>query len=166
MSELKLGSSIAVDGVCLTVSKIKEEQFTADVMPITFQRTVLGERKKGSEVNLELAMQYGQRFEGHMVSGHAEATAQLTHMKLQDNAYLLTFQVPEELTRYILETGSIALNGISLTVARLEENQITVSIIPHTWENTNLHHLEISSKVNVETDMMAKYAERQLKIKN
>lgn len=160
ISELKLGSSVAVDGVCLTVSQLEEDRFTADVMPITFERTILGERKKGSEVNLELAMQYGQRFEGHMVSGHVESTAQLKQMKIQDNAYLLTFEVPQSLTCYILETGSIALNGISLTVARLNENQVMVSIIPHTWENTNLHNLELGSKVNVETDMMAKYAEK------
>lgn len=158
IKDLKLGSSIAVDGACLTVSKIEGDQFAADVMPITFERTVLGERKKGSEVNLELAMQYGSRFEGHMVSGHVEGTAELKTMKIEDNAYLLTLALPEALTRYVLETGSIALNGISLTVAKLQDDQITVSIIPHTWENTNLRHLSLGDKVNVETDMLAKYA--------
>lgn len=157
---LSLGSSIAVDGVCLTVSQIEKDQFTADIMPITFQKTVLGERKKGSEVNLELAMQYGDRFEGHMVSGHVEGVAELKSMKIEGNAYLLTFEVPPEFTRSLLETGSVALNGISLTVATLRGNQITVSLIPHTWENTNLRHLALGDKVNLETDMLAKYAQK------
>ena len=155
MEDLRLGSSIAVDGVCLTVKKIEGDTFIADVMPITFQRTVLGERKKGSEVNLERAMEYGKRFEGHMVSGHVEGRAELKSLRIDGNAYLLVFQLPQELTKYVLETGSIALNGISLTVARLNGDEITISIIPHTWEKTNFHALKLGDQVNVETDMLA-----------
>lgn len=160
MEDLKLGSSIAVDGVCLTVSKLEEDAFTADVMPITFERTTLGERKKGNEVNLERAMEFGKRFEGHMVSGHVEGRAKLEKMQIQDNAYRLYFSVEPELARYIVRTGSIALNGISLTVIDATEDEFEVGIIPHTWENTNLHHLQMGDKVNVETDILAKYAEK------
>ncbi len=160
MEGLKPGSSIAVDGVCLTVTRIEGDAFSADVMPITFQRTLLGQRKKGSEVNLERAMDYGKRFEGHMVSGHVEGTAELKSLKIDGNAYLLGFELPESLTKYVLETGSIALNGISLTVAGLQGDRILVSIIPHTWEKTNLHALALGDAVNVETDMLAKYAEK------
>lgn len=159
-SELKKGSSIAVDGACLTVIKKDKESFEADVMPITFERTTLGERKKNDMVNLELAMLGSKRFEGHIVAGHVEGTAELLEMKIVDNAYHLKFKVPVELEKYIVGTGSIAINGISLTVMEAVNNEFTVGIIPHTWDNTNLHTLKTSDKVNVETDILAKYAEK------
>ena len=158
LDDLKLGSSIAVDGVCLTLSKLDKDQLTADVMPITFERTTLGERNVGDEVNLERAMVYGKRFEGHMVAGHVEGRATLTKMQIQDNAYHLHFSLAPELSRYLIKTGSIALNGISLTVIDCHEEGFEVGIIPHTWENTNLQHLALGDKVNVETDLLAKYA--------
>ena len=158
--ELKKGSSISVDGACLTVIKKDKESFEADVMPITFERTTLGERNKKDIVNLELAMLGSKRFEGHIVSGHVEGTAELTEMKIVDNAYHLAFRVPEHLERYIVSTGSIAINGISLTVMEVAEGEFTVGIIPHTWENTNLQTLKIGDKVNIETDILAKYAEK------
>ena len=160
LDDLKLGSSIAVDGVCLTVSSLEAHTFTADVMPITFERTTLGERKKGDDVNLERAMSYGKRFEGHMVSGHVEGRAKLEKMQIQDNAYHLYFSVSPELARFIVATGSITLNGISLTVIDAREERFEVGIIPHTWENTNLQHLQIGDKVNIETDLLAKYASK------
>jgi len=160
LSELQIGSSIAVDGACLTVIKKGKDSFEADVMPITLKRTTLGSKKKGDLVNLELAMLGSKRFEGHIVGGHIEGTAELTEMKIADNAYHLTFKVPEELSRYIVTTGSIALNGISLTVMEAEGCELKVGIIPHTWENTNLRTLKNGDKVNVETDILAKYAEK------
>lgn len=160
IKELKIGSSIATDGTCLTVIEKNGEMFTADVMPITFEKTVLGERSKGDLVNLELAMQHTDRFEGHVVSGHIEGVSELTNMKLVENAYYLTFSFVPELMKYIVPQGSIAINGISLTVAEVQNNEFSVSIIPHTWENTNLHELEKGDKVNIETDLMAKYAEK------
>lgn len=160
IDDLKLGSSIAVDGACLTVAKLDKNQFTADVMPISFERTSLGERKIGDEVNLERAMEYGKRFEGHMVSGHVEGRAELINMKIVDNAYHLRFKTNPELIRYVVQTGSIAINGISLTVMYTEDNEFEVGIIPHTWDETNLHNLEIGKKVNIETDIMIKYTEK------
>ncbi len=160
LDNLKLGSSVAVDGACLTVSRLEKGSFTADVMPVTFERTVLGERKVGDEVNLERAMEFGKRFEGHMVSGHVEGRAELKKIQIQDNAYHLHFSVDPELSRYLVKTGSITLNGISLTVIDALEDQFEVGIIPHTWENTNLHHLQLGAKVNVETDLLFKYAEK------
>ena len=159
-SELKKGSSIAVDGACLTVVKKDKESFEADVMPITFKRTILGDRKKGDLVNLELAMLGSKRFEGHIVSGHVEGRAELLEIKIVEGAYELGFRLPKELSRYVVTTGSIALNGISLTVMTVDGDTFRVSIIPHTWENTNLQTLKIGDKVNVETDIMAKYAEK------
>jgi len=160
ISELKTGSSIAVDGVCLTVTKKGKDSFEADVMPITFVRTMLGQRKKDDLVNLELAMSGSKRFEGHIVGGHVEGTAELLEMKIVDNAYHLTFRVPEGLQKYVVPTGSIAVNGISLTVIDVTGDQFTVGIIPHTWENTNLNSLAIGDRVNIETDILAKYAEK------
>lgn len=158
--DLKIGSSIAVDGCCLTVAKKAGDTFTADVMPITFERTMLGQRKKGDEVNLERAMQYGKRFEGHMVSGHVEGVATLEKMQIVDNAYHLTFKTSPELQKYIVTTGSIALSGISLTVMEAQKDWFSVSITPHTWEHTSLHSLCLGDQVNVETDLLAKYAEK------
>lgn len=160
VNELKIGSSIAVDGVCLTVTKKDKDSFEADVMPITLKRTTLGQKKKGNLVNLELAMLGSKRFEGHIVAGHVEGVAEMAAMRIVDNAYELTFLLPEELCRYVVTTGSIALNGISLTVMEIEGNELKVGIIPHTWENTSLHALKAGDKVNVETDILAKYAEK------
>jgi len=157
---LKKGSSIAVDGSCLTAVTLTKESFEADIMPISMERTIFSDRKAGDLVNLELAMEGGKRFEGHIVSGHVEGVAELLTMKIDGNAYRLIFEIPRELTRYVVKTGSIAINGISLTVADIDGDQLTVSIIPHTWDTTNLHELTIGDKVNLETDLMAKYAEK------
>ena len=160
INELKIGSSIAVDGACLTVVEKTKDSFTADVMPITFEKTVLGGKKKGDLVNLELAMKNTDRFEGHVVSGHVEDTAELSEQKIEENSYRLTFKLPTGLTKYVVPQGSISLNGISLTVADVKDGQFSVCIIPHTWDVTNFHKLKIGDKVNVETDLMAKYAEK------
>jgi len=163
LPELKKGSSIAIDGACLTVVKKDKESFEADVMPITFERTTLGQRKKDDLVNLELAMLGSKRFEGHIVAGHVECTAELLEMKIVENAYHLKFKISDDLSKYVVPTGSIALNGISLTVMDVSDDEFTVGIIPHTWENTNLHTLRVGDKVNVETDILAKYAEKLTK---
>lgn len=165
ISELKKGSSIAVDGACLTVVKKEKDSFKADVMPITLKRTILGERKKDDLVNLELAMRGFKRFEGHIVNGHVEGVAELTEIKIVENAYHLTFKLPEELSQYVVATGSIAINGISLTVMDITDNEFVVGIIPHTWDNTNLQDLKMGDKVNIETDILAKYA-RKLTLSN
>ncbi len=161
VDKLKIGSSIAVDGVCLTVTERNLDSFKVDVMPITLERTTLRGRKKGDWVNLELAMLASDRFDGHVVSGHVEGEAELLSMHILENAYHLKFKLlNKNLDKYIVQTGSIAINGISLTVIYIEGEQFEVGIIPHTWENTNLQNLSLGSKVNVETDIMAKYAEK------
>ncbi len=163
IKELRIGSSVAVDGACLTVIKKDSESFIADVMPITLARTTLGSKKKKDMVNLELAMIGSKRFEGHIVNGHVEAMAELTEIKIVENAYHLTFKLPEELSQYVVSTGSIAINGISLTVIEITGDEFIVGIIPHTWDNTNLQDLKVGDKVNIETDILAKYAEKLTK---
>jgi riboflavin synthase len=160
LRKLKTGGSVAVDGACLTVTEVLENGFSADIMPVTIQKTVFKNRKKNDIVNLELPMQSGDRFEGHFISGHIEGTAELIEQKIADKSYLLKLKMPEKLTKYIVPEGSIALNGISLTVANISGDELIVSIIPHTWDITNLHELKIGDKVNVETDLLAKYAEK------
>ncbi|PIZ70595.1 riboflavin synthase [Candidatus Peregrinibacteria bacterium CG_4_10_14_0_2_um_filter_43_11] len=161
-NELKTGSSIAIDGICLTTTEVRNGQFTADFMPETAQKTTLSNQKIDDLVNLELAMRADGRFEGHMVSGHVEGMGTLTKVDNDRNSKLLTIQIPDELTKYVIKKGSIAINGISLTVIDIQNSQITVGIIPHTWKMTNLHLLNIGDKVNVETDMMAKYIAKMI----
>lgn len=163
ISELKNGSSIAVNGICLTVTSFSDEGFEADYMPETTDKTAIGDWKAGDMVNLELAMLASDRFEGHMVSGHVEAAAEMTEVKMDKNAHELTVKIPDSLTKYVIPKGSITLDGISLTVIDIQKNKVTVGIIPHTWKATNLHTLKIGDKVNVETDLMAKHLEKLIK---
>ena len=160
ISELKNGSSIAVNGICLTVTGFSDEAFEADYMPETTNRTAVGNWKAGDLVNLELAMSANDRFEGHMVSGHVEAASEIKELKTDENAHELTVEIPDSLTKYVIPKGSITLDGISLTVMDIRKNKVTVGIIPHTWKATNLHRLKIGDKVNVETDLMAKHLEK------
>ena len=158
ISDLKKGGSVAVDGVCLTVIELLSDSFSADFMPETAQKTIIENYKEGSLVNLELPMRPQDRFEGHIVTGHVEARGEV--LDIQADGNVLTIQLPTELDRYIVPKGSITLNGISLTVADVKNGQFTVSIIPHTWKETNLHTLNNGDKVNVETDILAKHIEK------
>lgn len=160
---LKKGSSIAVDGACLTVTEQTDITFTVDFMPETAQKTIVLGYNVSDLVNLELPMLANGRFEGHMVTGHVEKTSEITGVKEDGNAHLLTIKIPKDLDRYVVPKGSITVNGISLTVAELSDNQFTVSIIPHTWEQTNLHLLNAGDTVNVETDILAKHLEKLIK---
>jgi riboflavin synthase len=157
ISDLLIGGSVAVDGACLTVVGKSGGCFAADVMPITFHKTILGKKRKGDYVNLELPMKAGDRFEGHMVSGHVEGTAELKEQKIDGNSYRLVFRLAPALAKYAVPQGSIALNGISLTIADIKNGNLIVSTTPYTWEATNLHDLSIGDKVNIETDLLAKY---------
>lgn len=163
VSDLKMGSSIAMNGACLTVVELSDTTFTADFMPETAQKTTIGDLKEGDLVNLELPMAVGERFEGHVVTGHVEGMGEMSDSKADDNAHLLTIAIPDELTKYVVPKGSITLNGISLTVIDIQDDRVTVGIIPHTWEITNLHLLNIGDKVNVETDILAKQLEKLIK---
>ena len=153
----KLGDSIAVNGVCLTVANLTKKGFTADVMAETLRRSSLGELKKGSHVNLERAMAAGGRFGGHIVSGHIDGSGTIINVKPESNAVWYTIEVDESLSQGIVEKGSITIDGISLTVAWVEKNQFAVSIIPHTGSHTILFEKEKGDIVNIETDMIGKY---------
>lgn len=157
--DLHLGDSIAVNGVCLTVISFDRSSFSADVMPETLDRSSLGALRQGSKVNLERAMPAMGRFGGHFVSGHIDGTGTFSSIQRDDNAIWYTVQTSAELLRYIIEKGSIALEGISLTVARTSKESFSVSIIPHTATETTLSLKRVGDIVNLETDMVAKYIE-------
>jgi len=161
--QLKTGSSIAVNGICLTATELEKDQFSADYMPETSNKTTIGGWKEGYDLNLELAMQANGRFEGHIVSGHIDGVGTITKISEDGNAHLVTIDLPSGLEKYVVQKGSITINGISLTVASVEQSEVTVSIIPHTWAVTNFHTQEEGCKLNVEVDMMAKYAEKLMK---
>nr|WP_288452654.1 riboflavin synthase [uncultured Anaerostipes sp.] len=158
--DLKLGDSVAVNGVCLTASHISGNVFQADVMNETFHRSSLGSLQKGDRVNLERAMAANGRFGGHMVAGHIDAAGELISKKKDDNAVWFTVKAPPQVMRYCVEKGSIALDGISLTIAELGEDTISVSMIPHTMEHTNFASKKIGDRVNLENDMVGKYVEK------
>ena len=161
IKKLKAGSSIAVDGACLTVTAKKMGGVEADVMTETLQKTTLGSKKPGALVNLELPLSAtADCFEGHIVTGHVEGVGKVVKIQKRGNSHLVTIQIPTALTRYVVAKGSIALNGVSLTVMEMKKNLVTVGIIPFTWDHTNFHKLKSGDKVNVETDVMAKYFEK------
>lgn len=159
----KLGDSIAVNGVCLTVTNLRSDSFTADVMAETMRRSNLGSLKKGDQVNLERAMAAEGRFGGHMVSGHIDGTGVISQMKQEGNAVWVTVDTSEELMRLIVEKGSIAIDGISLTVAKEMPGAFQVSIIPHTGEETTLLKKKTGAVVNLENDMIGKYVEKLMR---
>ena len=160
----KIGDSIAVNGVCLTVTTLKPDGFTADVMAETFRRSALGMLKTGSKVNLERAMAADGRFGGHIVSGHIDGTGVIQEKVKEGNAVWITIQASSDILNLIVEKGSICIDGISLTVARAEETEQTfsVSVIPHTGEETTLLTKQIGDPVNLENDIVGKYVERLL----
>lgn len=160
LEDVHLGDSIAVNGVCLTVTEFQKNWFRADVMAETLRRSSLGTLKKGSRVNLERAMAADGRFGGHIVSGHIDGTGTVENMQREGNAIWVTISCGAALLRYIAEKGSIAIDGISLTVAEVRENGFRVSIIPHTGEETTLLARRTGDMVNLETDIIAKYVER------
>lgn len=162
MQGTQVGDSIATNGVCLTVTSLTGHGFTADVMPETVQRTALGELKAGSPVNLERALSLQTRLGGHIVSGHIDGTGRIADRRQDDNALWLTVECDSRLLRYIIEKGSITIQGVSLTVARVDSKSFAVSLIPHTQAATTLHAARIGDLVNLENDIIAKYVEKLL----
>ncbi len=160
LEDVALGDSIAVNGICLTVTRFDEAHFTADVMPETIRRTSLAELRRGSRVNLERALMLKSRLGGHIVGGHIDGAGTIAAMKEEGNAILLTVRASDSVLRYIVEKGSVALDGISLTVARVGAADFTVSLIPHTREITNLREKSVGSRLNIETDILGKYVEK------
>ena len=158
----QVGDSIAVNGVCLTATGISGNIFTADVMPETLRRSGLGQLTGGSRVNLERAMAAGGRFGGHIVSGHIDGTGTIRELKREDNAVWVTIDCSPKILRYIFEKGSIAIDGISLTVAYVDDTCFKVSIIPHTAGETTLLDGKPGKVVNLENDVVGKYVEKLL----
>lgn len=162
LEDLQLGDSIAVDGVCLTVVSIHSSSFQADVMHETLNRTILAKLGRGSEVNLERAMQLNGRFGGHIVSGHVDGMGTIVNIQKDDNAVWFTIQAEPGIMRYVIEKGSITIDGISLTVAKVTEDTFSVSIIPHTLKMTILKNCRVGDLVNLENDIVGKYVEKLL----
>lgn len=161
-SELKTGDSIAVSGVCLTALDIGEHQFSADLAEETLRRTSLQRLKAGSMVNLELPAKAQDRMGGHVVQGHVDGVGSIVSLqkiKFRDD-WRLIVELPSELSRYVVPQGSITVEGISLTVAGIEGNRLEIAIIPHTWQATNLRALRDGDPINIEVDVLAKYAQK------
>lgn len=158
--DMHIGDSIAVNGVCLTVTNKTKESFTADVMAETLRRSSLGSLKAGSKVNLERAMAANGRFGGHIVSGHIDGTGEIESFVKEDNAVWVTVKTPAKLLKYIIEKGSIAIDGVSLTVAYVDNQCFKVSLIPHTAANTILLSKKAGDIVNLENDIVGKYIEK------
>jgi len=158
----KIGDSIAVNGICLTVTSLQSDGFTADVMAETLDRSSLGDLKRGSRVNLERAMAADGRFGGHIVAGHIDGTGIIQSVTRDETAVWYKIQAGADILRYVVEKGSITIDGISLTVARVDSETFSVSIIPHTQSNTILADRKVGDRVNLETDIIGKYVEKLL----
>ena len=165
LETLQIGDSIAVNGACLTVVALKGQSFTADVMPETVQQTAFKELVAGTLVNLERPLAYGGRLEGHLVSGHVDGVGLISEYKADDIAYRYRIKTEPDVLRYVVAKGSIAIDGISLTVVEVDELTFSVSIIPHTAKITTLGEKRPGDKVNLETDLLARYVEKLLALK-
>jgi len=162
LEDMHVGDSICLNGVCLTTVDIGKGCYSADVMHETLNRTNLGQLKSGSRVNLERAMAADGRFGGHIVAGHIDGTGRIRSMERDDNAVWVTVDTPASILRYIIDKGSITIDGISLTVARVDSGSFAVSVIPHTMANTILLDKKPGDTVNLENDLVGKYVERLL----
>lgn len=163
VADVKLGDSIAVNGVCLTVTYFNEQELTMDVMPETVKATNLQQLTVGDPVNLERAMPANGRFGGHFVSGHVDGVGKILRKRPLANAVYIDIELSEELTSYCMPKGSITIDGISLTLFHVEQNSVTISLIPHTYKETILGMKSVGASVNIETDLVGKYIIHQLK---
>jgi riboflavin synthase len=160
LADTKLGASIAVDGACLTAVKLDGRQFSVDVSPETLRRTTLGGLRAGARVNLERALRLGDRLDGHLVSGHVDGIGQIRDRRREGNAIVIRIGVAAELARYMIEKGSVAVAGTSLTINHVGDDGFEVSIIPHTAHLTTIGASRVGQRVNIETDMIGKYIEK------
>lgn len=156
-TDIKIGSSIAVSGVCLTVTKMDEASLSFDLADVTQQKTTLGNIAKDQTVNLERAMPADGRFDGHIVQGHTEAKGTITDIQQQEDDWRVSIDIPHELAPSIIPHGSITIDGVSLTIASIEHDTITVALIPHTRTMTTLGNLQVGDDVNIETDIIGRY---------
>ena len=164
LEDVKLGDSISTNGVCLTVVDFSKDDFTVDVMAETMRKTNLNLLLKDDKVNLERALKVGDRFGGHIVSGHIDGTGNIVDYTREDNAIWISIEAKKEILKYIIEKGSIAIDGISLTVAYVDDHIFKVSIIPHTMKETTLVEEKALKLVNLECDMLGKYVEKILNV--
>ncbi len=162
MEDLKIGDSIATNGVCLTVNSYDTYSFSADIMSESLSRSNLGQLSVGSKVNLERALQVNERLGGHIVTGHVDGTGKISNISKDDNATWFTIEADKNVMRYIVEKGSITIDGISLTIAKMSKINFSVSIIPHTLSNTVLKDKRVGDRVNLENDILGKYVEKML----
>lgn len=160
IEDIELGESIAIDGACLTVTRTGPDTFSVDASPETLRRTTLGERSEGDPVHLERALRVGDRMGGHMVLGHVDGVGELVGRTQEKNAWLLDFRAPEKVAQFLIEKGSITIDGVSLTVNTIDGGRFGVAIIPHTSEKTNLADYDVGRKVNLEADVIGKYVKR------
>ena len=160
LESTRIGDSIAVNGACLTAVTLQGRRFSVDVSPETLQRSILGKIRIGEQVNLERALRLSDRLDGHLVSGHVDGVGILRNRRSLDNAIVLTYHVAASLSRYMIEKGSVAVDGTSLTINRCDNTSFDVSIIPHTATLTTIGLKKVGAIVNIETDMIGKYVER------
>lgn len=159
IQDINIDDSISVNGVCLTVTSFDENSFNVTAVDETLRKTTIGSLKNKSKVNLERAMDMKRRFGGHIVQGHVDTTAILSNVVKETKNYLLYFNYDNSFRKYIVPMGSITVNGISLTVADVDDNNFKIAIIPHTWDNTNINKLKNGDSVNIEFDILGKYVE-------
>lgn len=166
-TDIEMGASIAINGVCLTAVDFAPESLTVHAVPETMQRSNLGELSPGARVNLERAVRASDRLGGHIVQGHVDATTTITNVEAYDDgSWRFHFALGSDLARYVVEKGSITVDGISLTIASLTHNEFSIAVIPHTSEVTTLGQRRVGDTVNIEVDVLAKYVERQLELRD
>ncbi len=161
---VKLGSSVAISGVCLTVTNIQNSILDFDVMPETIKKTSLKNISVNDQVNIEFSLKFGDEMGGHMVFGHVDDTTQITDVKQDGDAIIYTFLTPSELTYAIVPQGTVSIDGISLTIAQIKDNTFSVSIVQHTLDNTTIANKKINDYVNIEADMLAKYVSKAIRL--
>jgi riboflavin synthase len=165
LKKLASGESISVNGACLTAIEISKSRFSADISEETLNRTTLGNLRAGNGVNLEQAARFSDRIGGHLVSGHIDGIGKIRKIERVENAYRYFIDLPKPLLRYCIEKGSIAVEGISLTINEINKKGISLMIIPHTMKLTNLSEKKVGDRVNIENDLVGKYVERFVKFK-
>lgn len=163
LTNIKIGDSIAVNGTCLTAVRVKPNEFAVTMMPQTFNKTTFKNLQVGDQVNVEQALPANGRFEGHIVTGHIDDVVSVTQKKTNENAIEFWFALPTRLQKQVVAQGSVALNGVSLTVMAVHDHQFSIGLIPHTQEETNLAQLKVGDEVNLETDILGKYVEVNFK---
>lgn len=162
LQDKKIGESIAINGVCLTITKIEQNTFSCEAVEETLNKTNLGELKENDEVNLEPALKLNESLDGHLVQGHVDSTGIIQLVEKQKNQTKISISLAKEISQYLAFKGSITINGVSLTISDLQEDNFTVTLISHTLENTNLGKIKKNDKVNLEVDVVARYIERML----